>query len=69
MYQPIETAPKDGTIVRVKTASYIGSDLWSFRAKWIDGKWHADFGSGGVENWQTFDPQPLFWRPMRSNTD
>ena len=69
MWQPIETAPQDGTIVRVKMATSIGSDLWSFRARWMDGKWCADFGSGTDEDWKSFDPQPLVWREIRSTTD
>jgi len=62
MWLEINTAPRDGTVVRVKSAISIGSDLWSFRAKWLDGKWCADFGTSATEDWKPFDPQPLVWR-------
>lgn len=63
-YQSIDAAPKDGTIVRVKLTNGVGSDVWSFRSKWIDGRWCGDFGIGDVEDWRPVDPQPMFWRPI-----
>jgi hypothetical protein len=69
MWQTMDTAPRDGTVIRAKTATSIGSDLWSFRVKWIDGKWCANFGSAETEDWKTFDPQPLVWRSMRDKND
>lgn len=62
-YQPIDTAPKDGTVIRVKITSGIQSDVWSFWSKWIDGRWCADFGTDKAEEWKSVEPQPRFWRP------
>ncbi len=61
--QSIDTAPKDGTVIRVKISLGVGSDMWSFRSKWLDGKWCANFGSDEHDVWQSFEPQPRFWRP------
>lgn len=63
-YRTMESAPKDGTIVRAKISNGIESDVWSFRSKWVDGLWCADFGTDKAEQWKPVDPQPRFWRPI-----
>jgi hypothetical protein len=60
-WQPIETAPKDGTTIDV-------CNRWGDRSAdvaWVDGKWRYwgvdGFGSPG---WVSLDLSPTHWMPL-----
>ena len=59
-WQPIETAPKDGTFV---TAAAESKTFFRFpypmKQRWNEekGKWEANDG-------HTYDPQPTHWMPL-----
>lgn len=62
-YQPIATAPVDGTTIRaICGKNLIGAHLYEFSARFLEGRWCAGFG--GV--WRPIDPAPSFWRPATS---
>jgi hypothetical protein len=61
-WQPIETAPTDGSTVRVGKRKFF--QLWpSFplMARFVDGRWLTDYGN---DTWRSFDPQPNCWKPL-----
>lgn len=65
-WQPIESAPRDGTVVMVAAESKT-APAWSERlrfpypmpSKFEDGRWVADFG----DRWASYLPQPSHWAP------
>ena len=65
-WQPIETAPKDGTPVRTLGVKpkLIADEMLAITSRFIDGKWHANFGSKEAEDWKSYDPQPKVWQPL-----
>lgn len=65
-WQPIDSAPKDGTPVkagRITALSIGGVPMYPLTSRFIDGDWHADFGSKGQSRWARYDPQPTHWLP------
>lgn len=59
-WQPIETAPKDGTPVRALCGGItMLSTLYEFTAKWLDGRWCAKFDH---DQWRPISPAPSHWR-------
>lgn len=65
-WQPIDTAPKDGSPVRtmIREAEWVADELYAITSRWIDGKWHANFGSKEHEEWKPYSPQPTLWKPV-----
>lgn len=61
-WQPIETAPRDGSLVMTAKESAItpGHFPYPLKTKFVDGFWLADFGN---DRWGPFDPQPTHWLP------
>ena len=62
-WQPIETAPKDGSIVTTGRKSWAEwmDPLYPLSSKFDGGKWLTDFGD--KVGWAPFDPQPTHWLP------
>ena len=60
-WQPIDSAPKNGTKVRVAAANANGDIWWPLPAQFIDGIWKAEFG----DEWRVFEPQPTHWMHYR----
>lgn len=65
-WEDIDSAPSDGTIVRVvKDGGPHKLDIlrwaWPLPARYVDGVWCAEFGPG---EWAPFGPQPTHWKPM-----
>ncbi len=59
-WQPIETAPKDGTWVLLYTASGIVEGCWSYGA-WVNGPIYCTYdGAGGP----AFESRPTHWMPI-----
>jgi hypothetical protein len=73
-WQPIETAPKDGTRIAFKNEQSgledIGHwDSWTDMPNWRrellpdfakewDGEWSTDFGNGDMTHWMPLPPPP-----------
>lgn len=58
-WQPIDTAPTDGTVV-VAGKRGPGIIMWSqTRMRFLDGRWCMDLGC----DWAPVDPQPTEWVP------
>jgi hypothetical protein len=55
---PIESAPKDGTIIRAGVMGNYGVN-YPLGFRWQDGRWCAMFGEGV---WRSVDPQPTHWK-------
>lgn len=65
-WQPIETAPKDGTEVFAgfrRENSFWRSPAYPLTSKCIDGVWNARFGG----EWAPYEPQPNVWMPLPSS--
>tara|TARA_R110000868_G_C10948448_1_gene767609 strand:- start:345 stop:701 length:357 start_codon:yes stop_codon:yes gene_type:complete len=63
-WQPIETAPKDGTLVLLFEGIYGGCINTGYWGKhYIMDKKEVWCSNGCVENYQTFD-KPSFWMPL-----
>lgn len=58
-WQPIETAPMDGTEVYAGASGYIGFPTFPVWMRYLDGAWCAYFGP---DDWQKISPQPTHWR-------
>lgn len=61
-WQPIETAPKDGTEIftaKMKPERF-GSYFYAVRSKWRGSEWVMDLG----DRWSPFDPDPTHWMPL-----
>jgi len=66
-WQGIETAPRDGTPVetgKITPLNQTLGPLYPITSKFMDGKWHANFGSKDQERWAPYDPQPSHWKPL-----
>jgi hypothetical protein len=60
-WQPIETAPRDGTPVRTaKMSEMLGIPIYPVMARFLDGHWTAEFGD---DEWRPYEPQPTHWMP------
>jgi hypothetical protein len=61
-WQPIETAPKDGTTVRAGAMSGARPGLvpYPLPYRFLDGRWTAVVGG----EWRPIDPQPTHWMPL-----
>lgn len=61
-YMPIETAPRDGTLIEGAAESHWAWDVLRFpyplKVRWDDqaAKWRANDG-------RIYDPQPTHWKP------
>jgi len=64
-WQPITTAPRDGTPVKALCGRFtmMGLNRMEFTARFIDGRWCARFNE---TEWKPITPDPLFWRPATS---
>lgn len=62
----IESAPKDGTVVRAGRLrpGSIFWPSWPIPARFIDGKWKMRVSGG----WSSYDPQPNVWQPCEAIT-
>lgn len=60
-WQPIETAPRDGTTVLAGAQGRDGHLWHPLPLRFLDGRWRADFAEGG---WRSIDPQPTHWMPL-----
>lgn len=58
-WQPIETAPIDGTEILAGAESWIGVP-YPVTSKFIDGKWATVFDG----KWLPYEPQPTHWMPL-----
>lgn len=58
-WRPIESAPKDGTVILTANYPYLYMAL-AWRHKWGDGGWLADFGE---EGWLPGSSNPTHWLP------
>lgn len=68
-WQPIGTAPKDGTPVKTgRMSKHIGTPLvfYPLTSRFLNGKWCARFGDGdyGEGDWGEYEPQPDVWMPL-----
>ena len=60
-WQPIETAPTDGTVVVVgKLTDSRLIPAWPIKARFLGDRWMALFPE---DEWRPFDPQPTHWKP------
>jgi len=63
-WQDIETAPRDGTVVRagrISVMSVAGQPLYPLPSRFLDGKWKCCMGD---DRWAEYDPQPTVWQPL-----
>jgi len=61
-WQTIDTAPRDGTTVRVGRRKFFQQwPLFPLRARFVDGRWLTDYGN---DKWRSFEPQPNCWMPL-----
>ena len=60
-WQPIESAPRDGTDVMAGRPVAFGWTPHPLRSRYIDGRWRAQFGE---RDWRSYDPQPTHWMPI-----
>lgn len=65
MWQPIETAPKDGTKVKagISSSKHFTLVLYPLTSVWIEGKWCANFGDKHNDRFEPYEPQPTHWMP------
>lgn len=63
-WQPIETAPMDGTEVEAVSTGSLGVRLYPVASRFLEGKWCAWFGP--QLEWGPYDPQPDAWRPKQT---
>lgn len=68
-WRPIASAPKNGAVVEVGSASTLlprepdqPPILYLVQAKYEKGLWLSRFDEGG---WRPFEPQPTHWRPLQ----
>lgn len=61
-WQPISTAPKDGSIIFGAAEPYVWV-AFGPRRKWVSGRWCSDFGA---EGWLPTMGEPTHWLPMHS---
>ena len=62
VWQPIETAPKDGTVVKLLCENDLEDlgrycDYTEMKGMTLDGEWSTLFGNGEPTHWQPL-PQP-----------
>ena len=60
MSEPIETAPRDGTVIFAAKKSRRGWSLYFTKSRFLDGKWCMHMGD---DRWVAYDPQPDIWAP------
>jgi ribosomal protein S1 len=63
-WQSIDTAPKDGTVVKVVSATKRGIFTYypyPITSAFHNGKWCWKLDK---EDWTSFDPQPTHWMPL-----
>ena len=60
-WQPIETAPQDGTRVEAGRPGLNGWIWYPLESRFLHGKWCANFDQ---DDWRPYDPQPTLWRPV-----
>lgn len=62
-WQPIETAPRDGTpITAICGRLTFRWPMFDFTARWLDGRWCAQFDNDG-NDWRPISPAPDYWKP------
>lgn len=63
-WQPIDTAPKDGTPVFAGKVARRGVISFPLKQRFVDGRWCAEFGP---DDWRSIDPQPSHWTPISAH--
>lgn len=62
-WEPIETAPKDGTLILVFYPELHGHDRYSLRY-WSAGDW-GNTREAWSDQWRQIKPvQPTYWKPL-----
>jgi hypothetical protein len=63
-WEPIETAPKDGSdVLAGHTLKWGMVAVPGCPMRWQEGKWHAHFGG---DTYKPVEPQPTHWMPLPS---